>query len=1019
MPNGSLLGSWYRTGTVSVVNGSKLITGVGTYWNSALITVAAGDVFTIDNHTWYEILVVDSDLTLHINREFEGPSATGINYAIIRSTSGTVASNVAGEVALLFNQKQQLLDEIRVWLSSSNPTENITDSYNNTHIVTTPNYMNAQHQQKITDLNVLMGQVIDNTAFHMWKAYADDANGSGISLNSVGKSYIGFAMNRTVSTVDITDPNIFDWALFKGADGVAVDGVSSYLHIAYADDANGGGFSQIATGKTFIGLYTDSNTSDSISFSDYSWSEIPKGVDGQGATVNNNGNGTYTVTGLNGSVVISDGKTPTVTENGDGTYTIDNGGGSPVIVKDGIDGTSPLKGAGQDYNDGNNGNYVSFVFIAVTTGSSIPTLTGGTYDGAIEIVPVGYSDNPVYEEGKTTYVAMRRYNHDINTGVWTGSAWSTPKIFAEKGDDGLQGIQGSQGDTGVSSYFHVAYADDAIGTGFSQIATGKLYIGTYVDYEVADALGDSDLWKWQLVKGSDGGDGVDGANGIAGVNGVDGQTSYLHIAYATNATGTTGFSVSDSVNKTYIGQYTDFTLADSIDNTKYSWTLIKGATGDTGATGVQGATGAAAPQKYSWTVFSDSKTAGAIYTANSPVRTYTGVRHNNLSQTPSGIHGDYNWYLSVDVLNLSDSTILAGVLDASKIDVGSVFAQTITATGTVTGGEFRTAATNAGQDVTITNQSGLTHYSSGDNTATFTLGVNNSINNTNSVASSGHSFFNGPAFQGRNNSTQATIHLQNYGAGVCLNAINTGGGSAAFASATTASYVFRAVNFSAGVAGSFQSTQIAAQFTSGAGHAPFTVSNTTKVANLNADMVDGYHALKDSYTANQVAVRNSSGDVHARLFRSNYGDQATMSGAIAFRSNTSDARIRFCSNRNSIRDWLSLGIGTRVRPIFTSLYYNAAGLTAGNISLSEAYTNFDYLVVTGSHDNDDYIETVMYPVAAVEQDISLSDFGDFILWSGVSGNFWRVSPDASRTLLYDIDENSIIHRIYGMNTELR
>lgn len=83
---------------------------------------------------------------------------------------------------------------------------------------------------------------------------------------------------------------------------------------------------------------------------------------------------------------------------------------------------------------------------------------------------------------------------------------------------------------------------------------------------------------------------------------MDGKTPYLHIAYANSADGKTGFSVSDSTDKLYIGQYTDYTQADSADCTKYSWTRIKG---DTGATGVQGpkgekgetgATGATGPQ---------------------------------------------------------------------------------------------------------------------------------------------------------------------------------------------------------------------------------------------------------------------------------------------------------------------------------------------------------------------------------------------------------------------------------------
>ena len=158
------------------------------------------------------------------------------------------------------------------------------------------------------------------------------------------------------------------------------------------------------------------------------------------------------------------------------------------------------------------------------------------------------------------------------------------------GLDGLDGADGLPGADGTSTYFHIAYADTASGGGFSQSPIGKLYIGTYVDSTSADAPSGSPLWKWQLVKGADG---ENGENGIAGTNGTDGKTTYLHIAYATDITGTTGFSTTVSTGKTYIGQYTDFTLADSTNPALYKWALIKGDKGDQGVPGAPGADGSA------------------------------------------------------------------------------------------------------------------------------------------------------------------------------------------------------------------------------------------------------------------------------------------------------------------------------------------------------------------------------------------------------------------------------------------
>ncbi|WP_212685827.1 collagen-like protein, partial [Salmonella enterica] len=65
----------------------------------------------------------------------------------------------------------------------------------------------------------------------------------------------------------------------------------------------------------------------------------------------------------------------------------------------------------------------------------------------------------------------------------------------------------------------------------------------------------------------------------------------LHIAYANSEDGTTGFSTTDSVNKLYIGQYTDFTQADSTNPEDYSWTKIKGETGPRGEQGIRGLQG--------------------------------------------------------------------------------------------------------------------------------------------------------------------------------------------------------------------------------------------------------------------------------------------------------------------------------------------------------------------------------------------------------------------------------------------
>ena len=141
---------------------------------------------------------------------------------------------------------------------------------------------------------------------------------------------------------------------------------------------------------------------------------------------------------------------------------------------------------------------------------------------------------------------------------------------------GPQGIPGV-GTDGKTTYLHIQYAPVQNPTAAQMSKTPDKYIGTYTDFSGVDST-DPTKYTWALIKGAD------GAQGVPGTPGVNGKTPYFHIAYANSADGRTGFSVDDSVNKLYIGQYTDYTPDDSTDPTKYSWTKIKGEQGTAGRT---------------------------------------------------------------------------------------------------------------------------------------------------------------------------------------------------------------------------------------------------------------------------------------------------------------------------------------------------------------------------------------------------------------------------------------------------
>jgi hypothetical protein len=112
--------------------------------------------------------------------------------------------------------------------------------------------------------------------------------------------------------------------------------------------------------------------------------------------------------------------------------------------------------------------------------------------------------------------------------------------------------------------------------------TPSTYIGTYVD-NIAEDSTDYTRYTWSRFEGIQG---PQGSQGIPGNDGKNGQTSYLHIAYSNSDDGSKDFSVGESIGRAYIGQYTDFIKDDSVDHTKYKWTLIKGEDGYTPVKGV-------------------------------------------------------------------------------------------------------------------------------------------------------------------------------------------------------------------------------------------------------------------------------------------------------------------------------------------------------------------------------------------------------------------------------------------------
>ena len=394
--------------------------------------------------------------------------------------------------------------------------------------------------------------------FHI-KYSAVETPTSASQMTETPSTYIGTYVD--FEEQDSTDPAKYTWSRFEGIQGkqgeqgipgVGIDGKTSYLHIAYANSEDGKTDFSIsdATGKTYIGQYTDFEVNDSTDPSKYTWSLI-KGADGK------DGKSSYTWMKY--------------ATRPDGLDLSDSPDYVPLLDSTGA-------------------------FILDSNGNKIFTATQAAYIGIAT-----NKDTPTESEDPADYT------------------WSRFRgVDGYDGKDGAQGIPGKDGADGKNQYTHLAYANSADGkTDFSVSDSNREYIGMYVDFAEEDSTTPED-YAWSLIKGAN------GAQGVPGTPGKDGKTPYFHIAYANSADGKTDFSVDNSVDKQYIGQYTDYTEEDSTNPADYSWTKIKGEQGEPGGTHIIELSCESLTRDENGVIAPSSVTAYAYYVKGTEKTAYSG-----------------------------------------------------------------------------------------------------------------------------------------------------------------------------------------------------------------------------------------------------------------------------------------------------------------------------------------------------------------------------------------------------------
>ena len=143
-------------------------------------------------------------------------------------------------------------------------------------------------------------------------------------------------------------------------------------------------------------------------------------------------------------------------------------------------------------------------------------------DGVSNYIHRKYSD---YSNG----ASMSDNSNLKYIGIYTGTSPTPPTTASSylwskiKGEDGANGVPGVKGADGRTPYFHTAYSNSPTGDrDFSTTnSTGKEYIGTYSDFEIADST-DYRKYKWVKIKGE---------NGANGRNGTDGHSLTANVRF--------------------------------------------------------------------------------------------------------------------------------------------------------------------------------------------------------------------------------------------------------------------------------------------------------------------------------------------------------------------------------------------------------------------------------------------------------------------------------------------------------
>jgi hypothetical protein len=302
--------------------------------------------------------------------------------------------------------------------------------------------------------------------------------------------------------------------------------------------------------------------------------------------------------------------------------------------------------------------------------------------GRVAVVPKG-----TYTAGTNKPLDMVRYNGSSYIAKTTTTALPTVTTDWDL-------VAGD----GASLYTWVKYADDSIGTGLSDSAANKSFIGIAVNKASATESTVATDYTWSQIKGN------------------DGSPTYTWIKYADDAIGT-GLS-NTSAGKKYIGLANNKTsTTESTSAGDYEWSLIVG------------------DPLYTWVKYADDSVGGGL--SDSPTgKSYLGIATNKTSTAESTTASDYTWSL---IKGADGSGTLTSITAGTGLSGGA-----ITTTGTialadtaVTAGSYTTANITVDAQGRITAAANGTGGNAGTVTSVAALTLGTTGTDVNSTVATG------------------------------------------------------------------------------------------------------------------------------------------------------------------------------------------------------------------------------------------------------------------------------------------